>query len=112
MKPIYLDNDYKARFLALEANDATGDMGAATGLTSIVALLSATKGGSAIHANLSVSMTESGSTGIYYGTFQGSDLTAQLNNATYKDKKIWLGMGKTGDLKLWVPLIVREFNVA
>jgi hypothetical protein len=78
MKSISLDNDYEPEYRATRKNAATGAIEAATGLTGLSARLSATDGGAAIHATMSVNLTERGSTGIYFGVLQGDDLRTQL----------------------------------
>ena len=59
-------------------NSATGTLEPATGLAGLIARLSLTDAGAAIHATMSVSLTERGSTGIYSGVIQGDDLRTQL----------------------------------
>lgn len=59
-------------------NSATGTLEPATGLTGLSARLSLTDAGAAIHATMSVNLTERGATGIYAGVIQGDDLRTQL----------------------------------
>ena len=90
--PIYLDgNDDQPETTLTRKAAATGASEAATGLTGLTFKLSATRGGAAIHANLSKTATERGVLGIFYATFEGTDLTAQL--ATYVGKDIFQTFG-------------------
>ncbi len=78
MKSISLNNDFEFEYKATRKNSATGTLEPATGLTSLTCRLSATDGGAAIHATLSVTMVERGGTGIYSGVVLGPDLQTQL----------------------------------
>jgi hypothetical protein len=78
MKAIALDNDWEAEHRATRKNAATGTIEPATGLTGMSAWLSATDGGAAIHATMTVNLTERGTTGIYFGVLQGDDLRTRL----------------------------------
>ncbi len=78
MKSISLDNDWEAEYRATRKNTATGTLEPATGLIGLTCRLSATDAGAAIHATMSVALTERGATGIYYGVIQGDDLRTQL----------------------------------
>lgn len=75
MKTLPLDNDFEPEYAVSRKNGASGAEEAAPSLTGLTARLSATDGGSAIHASLSVSVAERTSKpGTYFGTFQGNDL--------------------------------------
>ena len=88
--PLYVDgNDDEAEATVSRTNATTGLEEAATGLTGLTFRLSATRGGATIHATLSKSATERGTTGVYFAIYEGSDLTAQLANATYIGKDIY-----------------------
>ena len=95
--PLYLDgNDAEPEAIVTRKNATTGATEAATGLAGLTFRLSATPNGTAIHANLSKSATERGTLGIYYATFEGSDLTAQL--ATYVGKDVYQTFGDGANL--------------
>lgn len=99
--PIYLDgNDDEPEATATRRNATTGASEAATGLLGLTFRLSATRGGSAIHANLSKSATERGTLGVYYATFEGVDLTAQL--ASYVGKEVHQTFGGGASLNFTV----------
>ncbi len=73
----------------------TGDVRA--GLTGITAWVSATRGGTAIHASLSTTLTEdSEEPGTYTATLNQTDVSAQL--ATYANKQVFVVINKTGDI--------------
>jgi len=78
MKSIALDNDWEPEYRASRKNAGTGTIEPATGLTGLSARLSATDGGAAIHATMSVNLTERGTTGLYFGVIEGDNLRAQL----------------------------------
>jgi len=78
LKTINLDNDWEFEYRATRKNAATGTLEPATGLTGLNGRLSATDAGAAIDPLLSVSLSERGSTGIYYGVVQGDDLRSKL----------------------------------
>lgn len=97
--PLYTDgNDDEPEATARRKNSATGAKEPATGLVGLKFRLAAAAGGAAIHANLDVAATERGTTGIYAGVFQGSDLQAQLGNATYWDKDVVQIFGNGADV--------------
>lgn len=78
MKSINLDNDWECEYKASRKNSATGTLEPATGLAGLTGRLSLTDAGAAIHATMSVALSERGSTGIYFGVLQGDDLRTQL----------------------------------
>lgn len=79
MSQIELDNDFEPEKDITRKNTTTGAIEAATGLTGLTARISATDGGSTIHASLSVSVTErSAKAGTYSAIFQGDDLRTHL----------------------------------
>jgi len=83
-EPIYTDgNDDEPETALTRKNATTGATEPATGLTGLSYRLSATKGGAAIHANLSKNASERPNTGKYFAVFEGDDIAAQLNNAAY-----------------------------
>lgn len=92
--PIYTDgNDDEPEEVVTRKNTSTGATEPATGLTGLSFRLSATIGGTAIHANLNKNASERGSTGKYYAVFEGDDLTAQLNNSTYWNTDVFQVFG-------------------
>lgn len=113
-KYLYLDNDWEPEFTATQKDATTGVIEPATGLSSQLALISATRGGSAIDATLSVSLTERGTTGIYYAAtpIQGTDLRSVLSNATYLNKIVWVRFGDGSNITVWEPYTVREYRPA
>ena len=89
-RPLYLNNNDDEPEKALTRKNATtGVTEAATGLTGLTFLLSATSTGTAIHASLSKSATERGALGIYFAVFEGTDLHTHLNSATYVGKDVF-----------------------
>jgi hypothetical protein len=105
MKSINLDNDWEAEYKASRKNSATGTLEPATGLVGLTARLSATDAGPAIHASLSVSLSERGSTGIYFGVLQGDDLRAQLA-PTYVNTTVFEVFGDGTNILTSVPRFV------
>jgi hypothetical protein len=78
-RKIPLDNDFEFEYTLTRKNTNTGVDEAATGLTSLTGLISASDAGATIHADLSVSATErSGKSGTYYGVFDGDKLRTHL----------------------------------
>jgi hypothetical protein len=99
--PIYLDgNDDEPEETLTRKVAATGATEAATGLTGLTFKLSATRNGAAINAALSKSASERGTLGIYYATFEGADLTAQLG--TYVGKDIYQTFGDGANVNFTV----------
>lgn len=97
-KPIYLDNDDEPEYAA-EEKDATRTWIPSAGLT-LTVYLSATEGGSTIHATLSKSMTEaSGKAGTYYARYEGTDLRTQLLASVGKD--VFEAVGNGTDVLEW-----------
>lgn len=113
-KYIYLDNDWEPEFTATQKDATTGEVEPATGLTSQLAYISATRGGSAIHSTLSVSLTERGTTGIYYAAtpVQGENLNTHLNSSTYLNKVVWVRFGDGTNITVWEPYIVKQYRPA
>lgn len=83
---------------------------AATGLTGLTVRLAATETGAAIHATLSKSLTELGTTGYYTAVFEGADLEAQLNNATYKGKDVYQIVGDGANINVVRKRLVVEIR--
>ena len=99
--PLYLDgNDDQPEITLTRKVAATGATEAATGLTGLVVKLSATRNGAAINAALSKSATERGTLGVYYATFEGVDLTAQL--ASYVGKDVYQTFGDGANVNFTV----------
>lgn len=106
MDNIYLDNDYEAEYTLTRKNTDTGADEAATGLSSLTVRISATDGGAAIGA-LSVSASERGSLGIYYGIFDGDALRTALA-ASYIGLRVWVVFGDGTNVFVSNPVWVRE----
>ena len=107
MKILPLDNDWEPEWPITRKNAASGDDEPASGLAGLTARLSATDGGTTIHASLSVSLAErSGAPGVYYGTIQGDDLRAQL--VTYIGKVVYEVVGDGTNVFISVPRKVVE----
>ncbi len=104
---IYPGNDFVVeRAISLRAV-ATGQDTSATGLAGVIGFLSATRGGTPIHASLQVTLAERGSvSGQYYGVLQGTDLSTHLT-ATYDETMIWECVQAGTDYKQYVALRVR-----
>jgi hypothetical protein len=105
VKTISLDNDWEVEYVATRKNATTGVIEPATGLTGLIGKLSATDGGATIHATLSVSLTERGTTGIYFGVLQGDDLRAQLN-PTYVGQVVFEVFGDGTNILTSIPRLV------
>ncbi len=109
-RPLYLNgNDDEAELTLTRKNATTGAEEAATGLTGLTVYLSATPGGSAIHASLSKSLAERGTTGIYFAVFEGTDLDTQLDNSTYRGKDVYMRVGDAANVDRWIVRKVVEF---
>ena len=104
-KVIYLDNDFEPELRLTRKNASTGDLEAATGLTGLTGRLSATDAGATIHASLSVSLTERGTTGIYYGTIEGDNLRTHL--ASYAELPVWFVGGDGTNVFVSEPYTVK-----
>jgi hypothetical protein len=75
---IYLDNSYTIRHAWTGDNLTTGEREPATGLT-LTAFLSATQTASTpIHADLSLTLDEIGTTGEYIGVISGDAISTRL----------------------------------
>lgn len=102
MKDISLDNDWEFIWPGTRRNVATGAVEAATGLAGLTAWLSATDGGSTIHATLSKAMAERASLpGEYFAVVDGTDLRAQL--AVYTGGRVWEVFGDSANVLYSVP---------
>jgi hypothetical protein len=78
-EPLFIDgNDDEPEVTLTRRNATTGADEAATGLTGLTFRLSLTRNGATINAALTKTATERGTLGIYYATFEGSDLTTYL----------------------------------
>jgi hypothetical protein len=87
-EPLFIDgNDDEPEVTLTRRNTSTGADEAATGLTGLAFRLSASRNGAAIHSSLSKTAAERGTPGIYYATFEGSDLTTQL--AAYAGRNVY-----------------------
>lgn len=106
MKPVYLDNDAEYEYALRRKNTNTGALEAATGIGGLSCRLSATDGGAAINAALSVNATERGSLGIYYGVFQGTDLRTYL--ASFIGQTIYEVFLDAGNILISTPRLVVE----
>ena len=86
-----------------------------TGLT-VTAHIQATRfpGGTAIHADLTPTITEVGATGTYTGVIQGSAITARLTNATptYTNKLVYLIWKVGTDFHSYRTCVVKDSRVA
>ena len=100
--PLYLNGNDDEVLLYLDKLDTVSppQRTPATGLTGLTVLLSATETGAAINAALSKSLTEIGSTGYYTAVFEGSDVDAQLDNATYRGKDVYQIAGNGSDINI------------
>lgn len=79
-RPIFLggNDDYVLKYLDKVDTSNPPNRTAATGLTGLTALISATPTGSAINATLSKSVSELSTTAYYAATFEGSDIVTHL----------------------------------
>jgi len=79
MKNVPLDNDWRYKYRVTQDNATTGLSEAATGLGSLQAWFSATRGGAAIHSDLTKSMVELvGAGGTYTAVVDGDVLRTRL----------------------------------
>jgi hypothetical protein len=89
MITISLDNDFEPEMAVTRKNTTTGVLEPAAGLTGLTFRLSATDGGTAIHADLEVTATErSGAPGVYFAILDGDKLRTHLA-ASYIGKVVW-----------------------
>jgi hypothetical protein len=106
-RTIYFNNDDEFEFYVTRRNSSTGDVEPATSIAGMTCRISASKTGTAIHANLSVSAAErSGAPGYYYGVMQGSDIATQL--ATYDGKTVYRQLINGSDIVAYTPVVVRS----
>lgn len=76
---IYGGNGYEFEYPILKKNDPDGSKVPAVGLVGLTGRVSATPNGVAIHATLSVALTErSGKQGTYFGRITGANIDANL----------------------------------
>src|SRR3989304_4352192 len=100
IKEISLDEDYEPVYALTRKNTNTGLDEPASGLTGVLSLFSATRGGTTIHADVSISLAERASTpGEYFGIHQGDTLRLRL--AAYIDKVIWERVGDGTNITEW-----------
>lgn len=87
---VYFNNDDEPEYYITRRNTSTGEVEPAAGLANVICYLSALPmpNHTAIHANLSITLTERASApGYYYGVMQGSDIATHL--ATYANKAVY-----------------------
>lgn len=107
---LYLDNDFEVEVTITRKAAATGAAEAATGLSGLTAHLAATPQGAAIHADVTINLSERGTTGIYYGTLQGDDLTTRLT--TYLNTTVHLVVTNANkDVETVTPYVVRRDRI-
>ena len=92
--PFSIAEDFEVEFKGTRKNTTTGVTEAAAGFTTVTARFALTRTGSAI-GSCSVTLTERGSTGIYYGTIDKATLSTDL--AAYVNRTIYLIVSKPGD---------------
>ncbi len=103
---VYTDgNDQEFEYELDRKNATTGLAEDAAGLSGITCHYALTKTGATIHASLSVSASERGSTGRYYGVHQGSDLTTNL--AAYEGRRIFRVLVKGTDIHAYTTVLVK-----
>ena len=108
---VYVDgNDQEFEYEITDKVTATGLTQAAAGLTGLTCHYAATKTGATIDASLSVSASERGSTGRYYGVHQGSDLTTYL--AAYVGKRVFRVLAKGTDIHAYTTVTVKAAREA
>ncbi len=105
---LYLDNDLEVEIALSRKAATTGALEAAAGVTGLSAYLAATPQGAAIHANVTVNLTErSGAPGRYFGLLQGTDLTTQLSS--YLNQTVWLvATNSAKDVEYVKPYTIRR----
>lgn len=105
---LYLDNDLEVDIKLTRKATTTGKTEAAAGVTGLSAYVAATPQGSAIHADVSVSLTErSAAAGTYYGVIDGDDLTTRLTD--YINETVYLVVTNAAkDVELVAPYVVRR----
>ena len=103
---VYTDgNDQEFEYELDQKNATTGLAEAATGLSGITSHYALTKTGATIHASLSVSASELGTTGRYFGVHQGNDLTTHL--AAYEGRRIFRVLVKGTDIHAYTTVLVK-----
>lgn len=105
---IYFNNDRLVRWQARKRDLSTNLPIAATGLSGVIAFLAATKGGATIHATLSISLTEIGTTGFYAGTIDATAINAHLTS--YIGGTVWECIQKANDFEEWREVSVLQYR--
>lgn len=108
---LYLDNDLEVEIKLTRKATTTGLTEAAAGVTGLAAHIAATPQGSAIHADLTVNLSErSAAAGTYYGLLDGDDLTTRLTD--YVNDTVYLIVTNPAkDVELIAPYVVRRDRV-
>lgn len=89
---IYKDNQYEPDMDLTKKLPATGAVTAAVGQAGLTLFLSATRGGAAIHADLSLAAIErSGKPGTFYAVFPPAAINAHLFPA-FDGKDVFVGI--------------------
>lgn len=102
---VYTDgNDQEFEYELDRKNTTTGLAEDATGLGGLTCHYALTKSGSTIDASLSVSASERGSTGRYFGVHQGSDLATYLE--PYEGRWIYRILVKGTDIHAHTKVLV------
>lgn len=108
---LYLDNDLEVEIKLTRKAATTGLTEPAAGVTGLSAYIAATPQGTAIHADLSVNLSErSAAAGTYYGLLDGDDLTTRLTDSI--NETVYLVVTNAAkDVELIAPYVVRRDRV-
>lgn len=110
MKYITLGNRYEIEWVSERKDTATGAWEVDSEHTGYTVSISAADGGSAIHADLTQSLTErSGTPGTYYAQISGSSVTARLT-ASLGSVVYEVITDSAGDVKRSQPLKVMSVS--
>jgi NADPH-dependent curcumin reductase CurA len=105
LENIYAGADYEVVVKVYRKNTATGRTEPAAGLTGCTAYFALTRGGAAIHADVTVALTErSGTAGEYFAILDAAAIDAHLPLGTV----CWKAVSKPGDRTRWRPCLVAE----
>jgi hypothetical protein len=103
LENIYAGADYEVVVKVYRKNTATGRTEPAAGLTGCTAYFALTRGGAAIHADVTVALTErSGTAGEYFGIMDAAAIDTYLPaNAVF-----WKAISKPGDRTRWYDCVL------
>lgn len=99
--PVPLRSDFEGYCVLRRRNPVTGKRERAAGLTGVVMYFAATKGGAAIHAEVTWPLAElTGSAGAYLGVLDEAHVTTHLEPLG-EGTRLWKATVKPGDRTVW-----------